>query len=76
VAKADFAGLKQVSEAIQIPVIADESLCNEDDARRLIDLKACRGFNIRLSKCGGLGTATRISKMAEKSGFYVSWGVR
>ena len=40
VAKADFAGLKQVSEAIQIPVIADESLCNEDDARRLIDLKA------------------------------------
>ncbi len=68
VAKADFAGLKQVSEAIRIPVIADESLCNEDDARRLIDLKACRGFNIRLSKCGGLGTATRIRQMAETAG--------
>ena len=33
VAKSDFAGLKQVSDAVQIPVIADESLCNEDDAR-------------------------------------------
>ena len=74
VAKADFAGLKQVSEAIQIPVIADESLCNEDDARRLIDLKACRGFNIRLSKCGGLGTATRIRQMAEKAGVLCQLG--
>ena len=49
VAKTDFAGLKQVQEAIQIPVIADESLCNEDDARRLIDLKACQGFSSRIS---------------------------
>ncbi len=74
VAKTDFAGLKQVREAIQIPVIADESLCNEDDARRLIDLKACQGFNIRLSKCGGLGTATRICQMAEKAGVFCQLG--
>jgi muconate cycloisomerase len=68
VAKADFAGLKQVSEAVRIPVIADESLCNEEDARRLIDLKACGIFNLRLSKCGGPGAATRISRMAEAAG--------
>jgi L-Ala-D/L-Glu epimerase len=74
VAKADFAGLKQVSEAIQIPVIADESLCNEDDARRLIDLKACQVFNIRLSKCGGPGTANRIRQMAEKAGILCQLG--
>jgi L-Ala-D/L-Glu epimerase len=74
VAKADFAGLKQVSEAVQIPVIADESLCNEDDARALIDLKACGIFNIRLSKCGGLGAATRISRMAEAAGISCQLG--
>jgi L-Ala-D/L-Glu epimerase len=74
VAKADFAGLKEVEEAVKIPVIADESLCNEDDARRLIDLKACQGFNIRLSKCGGLGTATRIRQMAEKAGVFCQLG--
>jgi muconate cycloisomerase len=74
VAKADFAGMKQVREAVQIPVIADESLCNEDDARRLIELKACQGFNIRLSKCGGLGTATRIRQMADKAGVFCQLG--
>jgi L-alanine-DL-glutamate epimerase-like enolase superfamily enzyme len=74
VAKDDFAGLKQVREAIQIPVIADESLCNEEDARRLIDLKACQGFNIRLSKCGGPGTATRIRRMADEAGVLCQLG--
>ena len=59
---------------MQIPVIADESLCNEEDARRLIDLKACQIFNIRLSKCGGLGTATRIRRMAEKAGILCQLG--
>jgi L-Ala-D/L-Glu epimerase len=74
VAKADFAGLKQVSDAVQIPVIADESLCTEEDARSLIDLKACQVFNIRVSKCGGLGAATRISRMAEKAGVLCQLG--
>jgi L-alanine-DL-glutamate epimerase-like enolase superfamily enzyme len=74
VAKDDFAGLKQVSEAVTIPVIADESLCSEEDARRLIDLKACRIFNIRLSKCGGLGAATRIRQMAEAAGILCQLG--
>ena len=74
VAKTDFAGLKQVSEAVRIPVIADESLCNEDDARRLIDLKACRIFNLRLSKCGGLVAATRIRRMAEAAGILCQLG--
>jgi muconate cycloisomerase len=74
VAKEDFAGLKQVSEAVPIPVIADESLCNEYDARRLIDLKACRIFNLRLSKCGGPGAATRIRRMAEAAGILCQLG--
>jgi L-alanine-DL-glutamate epimerase-like enolase superfamily enzyme len=74
VAKADFIGLKQVREGVQIPVIADESLCNEEDARRLIDLEACQIFNIRLSKCGGLGTATRIRRMAEEAGILCQLG--
>jgi L-alanine-DL-glutamate epimerase-like enolase superfamily enzyme len=72
--KADFAGLKQVQDAVGIPVIADESLCTEEDARRLIDLKACRIFNIRLSKCGGLGAATRITRLAEAAGILCQLG--
>jgi L-Ala-D/L-Glu epimerase len=74
VAKADFIGLQEVREAVRIPVIADESLCTEDDARRLIDLKACQIFNIRLSKCGGLGAATRLARMAEGAGIACQLG--
>jgi len=74
VAKADFVGMRQVSEAVPIPVIADESLCTETDARRLIDLQACRIFNIRLSKCGGLGAAARIRRMAEAAGILCQLG--
>jgi muconate cycloisomerase len=74
VAKADFAGLQQVREAVGIPVIADESLCTEEDARRLIDLAACQIFNIRLSKCGGLGAAIRIRRMAEEAGILCQLG--
>lgn len=74
VAKADFAGLKQVREGVRIPVIADESLCTEEDARRLIELEACQIFNIRLSKCGGLGAATRIRRMADEAGILCQLG--
>lgn len=74
VAKSDFQGLQEVSAALDIPVIADESLCNEEDAQRLIDLGACRIFNLRLSKCGGLGAATRIRQMAAKAGILCQLG--
>ncbi len=68
VAKDNFAGLKAVGAAAGLPVIADESLCNEGDALRLIALKACQIFNIRLSKCGGPLAATRIRRLAAAAG--------
>ena len=68
VAKDDFLGMKQVREGVEVPISADESLCTEADARRLIDLKACQIFNIRLSKCGGLGASARILKLAQEAG--------
>ncbi|MBW2134480.1 MAG: hypothetical protein JRG72_04490 [Deltaproteobacteria bacterium] len=74
VAKTDFAGLQKVSAALPIPIIADESICTEEDAQRLIELQACQIFNLRLSKCGGLGRATRIKQMAEKAGIRCQLG--
>jgi muconate cycloisomerase len=68
VAKEDFEGLKAVGAGTGLPVIADESVCHERDARRLIDLRACEIFNLRLSKCGGPGAANRIRQMAAAAG--------
>ncbi len=74
VAKTDFAGMKAVRNAVDLPVIADESLCTEDDARRLIDLGACQIFNLRLSKCGGFGAAARIKRLAQEAGLLCQLG--
>jgi L-alanine-DL-glutamate epimerase-like enolase superfamily enzyme len=74
VAKEDFQGLKKVQEAVGLPIVADESLCNEDDARRLIDLEACRIFNLRLSKCGGFQAAARIRRLADQAGILCQLG--
>ncbi len=74
VPKEDFEGLKRVSDAVDIPIIADESLCNEGDAQRLIALQACRIFNIRLSKCGGFKGALRIRDLAAKAGILCQLG--
>jgi muconate cycloisomerase len=74
VAKDDLEGLRAVGAEAGLPVIADESLCHEGDAQRLIDLKACQIFNIRLSKCGGPGAATRIRRMAAAAGLRCQLG--
>lgn len=50
----DYDGMSKVTAATLLPVIADESLCSQSDAERLIEQKGCDVFNIRISKCGGL----------------------
>jgi L-Ala-D/L-Glu epimerase len=74
VAKDDVEGLRQVQEAVDLPVMADESVCTLDDAHRLIRLKACRMFNLRLSKMGGITTAIRIKTAAEAAGIRCQLG--
>ena len=74
VAKDDLEGLRAVGAEAGLPVIADESLCHEGDAQRLIDLKACQIFNIRLSKCGGPGAAARIRRMVAAAGLRYQLG--
>jgi L-alanine-DL-glutamate epimerase-like enolase superfamily enzyme len=74
VAKDDFEGLKRVGEETGLPVIADESLCTPEDAQRLIEMKACQIFNLRLSKCGGLGRTHKLQQMAVRAGLRCQLG--
>jgi len=64
----DLEGLARVAEALEPPVIVDESFHTLADARRLIERRACDALNIRLSKCGGLLTARRILAFARERG--------
>jgi L-Ala-D/L-Glu epimerase len=74
VEKNDIKGLAKVTSSVKPKVIADESLCTPSDAISLINTKAVSGFNLRLSKCGGLSRASRLFKMAKEAGVLCQLG--
>lgn len=61
-------GLRYVTERVDTPVMADESLFGPDDALRLLNMHAADLFNIKLMKCGGLRNARAIHAMARTGG--------
>jgi muconate cycloisomerase len=72
----DLAGLKHVRDESGIPVMADESLVTAEQARRLIELRACDFFNIRISKCGGITGSLAIAKLAHEAGIKIQVGAQ
>jgi muconate cycloisomerase len=74
VPKEDLPGLKRVADVVDIPVIADESLCLEHDAKDLASSGACQVFNLRLSKCGGIIAAARMYEIGQKEGIAAQLG--
>lgn len=57
-------GLSRICSQTDMEIVVDESLCTIDDALCLIAAKACGGFNIRISKVGGVFAARTIAKLA------------
>ena len=56
------------------PIVHDESLITIKDAHRLIELGAADGFNIRISKCGGLIPSLRLAALARREGVRLQLG--
>ncbi|RYY81181.1 MAG: dipeptide epimerase, partial [Chitinophagaceae bacterium] len=69
-----FLDLPQLSAASPIPIMADESCGDEHDAERLIRLKACPEFNIKLGKAGGLHKALKVARLGEAAGLTMQVG--
>ncbi len=61
-------GLAALREALGIPILLDESLCSELDARRAIERGTCDLFNLRLSKCGGFLPTLQLAALARQAG--------
>ncbi|HAE38343.1 MAG TPA: dipeptide epimerase [Candidatus Riflebacteria bacterium] len=61
----DIAGLKQVTDSIDTPVLADEAVFSAVDAEKIIAMRAADYINIKLMKTGGLRGALRICALAE-----------
>lgn len=60
--------LPELCHNAAVPVMADESCYNAQDARRLIKAKACDSINIKLAKSGGIAEALKIHDLAEEAG--------
>ena len=68
--------MKKVRAETGLPVMADESLVTLEQARQLIDQRACDYFNIRLSKCGGITGSLAIAKLAQQAGIKIQVGAQ
>jgi len=72
--KKDLDGMKRVQEETGVPVMADESFCNEEDLNEIIKRGCCKGINVRLSKCGGLLNSKKLAEEALKAGLFCQLG--
>lgn len=64
----DFEGLKMVTDNVDIPVMADESIFTPRDAMRIMEMRAADYINIKLMKTGGIHNAIKICNIAEVYG--------
>lgn len=60
----DLAGMKYVTERVNTPVMADESVFGPAEAIELIRMRAADMINIKLMKAGGISNALRIADIA------------
>ncbi len=66
--------LARLRRATAVPIMVDESLVTEADARALIDAQAADFFNVRISKCGGLTRSLAVASAALDAGLGVQVG--
>ena len=74
VAKWNFMRLRKIKKQSPIPIMADESCGDAHDAERLLKLKACDMFNIKVGKAGGVYNAYEIVKLGDKAKMHMQVG--
>jgi L-Ala-D/L-Glu epimerase len=60
----DLEGMRYVTERVQTPVMADESVFGPREAMEIIRLRAADIINIKLMKAGGVANALKIADIA------------
>lgn len=73
-AKGDESELAILRDLFDFPLILDESVVTCDDARQLIDSRVADGFDIEISKCGGLLPALRLAALSRRANMRIQLG--
>lgn len=68
--------LVELTKVLKPEIVVDESLCTVQEAENLAATRACGGFNIRISKVGGLMAAQKIIDIAQRHGINVHLGAQ
>jgi L-alanine-DL-glutamate epimerase-like enolase superfamily enzyme len=74
IARYRFMELPRLNAASPIPIMADESCGDDHDAERLIALKACSMFNIKLGKSSGFYKGLKIAALGKAAGMHMQVG--
>ncbi len=64
----------RLQAALKTPICLDESIHSAEDARKAIEIGACRIINIKVSRVGGLLEAKRVHDVCQASGVPVWCG--
>jgi L-alanine-DL-glutamate epimerase-like enolase superfamily enzyme len=72
----DLSGLAHLTKNVPEQIVADESLCTIAQAQNLAENKIVSGFNVRISKVGGLLASREIVKIADAHGIAVHLGAQ
>lgn len=72
--KRKYNELPSICRETSIPIMADESCFDHIDGKKLIDLKACQRFNIKLGKSSGIFKALKVINQAENAGLSMQVG--
>ncbi|QYH36575.1 mandelate racemase/muconate lactonizing enzyme family protein [Salinibacterium sp. M195] len=70
----DLEGLARVTAAVNVPILADESVWTIRDLRDVIRLRAADSINIKLAKAGGLSEAMKLAAAARDADMEVIVG--
>jgi muconate cycloisomerase len=70
----DLQGLALIRNTTGLPVTLDESICTLADAQEAIELGICDTVNLKISKCGGLHTTSKIFRLASRHGIACQLG--
>ncbi|CAG9619276.1 dipeptide epimerase [Sutcliffiella rhizosphaerae] len=64
----DIVGLKQVTDQVDTPIMADESIFTTEQAIQVLKTRSADLINIKLMKAGGIFQAEKINSIAEAFG--------
>ncbi|MBS7650853.1 MAG: dipeptide epimerase [Candidatus Bathyarchaeia archaeon] len=72
--KEDLAKLRQITVKSKIPIFADESAATIEDVKRIVELRAAKGVNLKLQKVGGITPGLEAVRLAKENGLQVMVG--